>query len=147
MVWYNKQKRGVHSDLQTTMWWPTRVYCCLWLIQLWQEWVLFCVSWMAQLVIGVYQCKPVDACRMWIFFIFISMSSVFSSTGVCFLTRASQCWLWLGHICRKGWKHRSPCCRKKVFPNHRIPLPLCFKSLIWTHFELHMIWTRNFCSL
>lgn len=116
IIWYSKVKYGVdkprcggQAGWAAVCGWHSCGQMC----------VLFSVLWMTQLVIGIHQLKLMDACRKWIFvvfffLIFISMSSVFRSTGVCFLNGASQCWLWLKHTCRKGWKHRSPCCRKKV---------------------------------
>lgn len=55
-----------------------------------------CFVFVTQLVIVFYQCQPVDGCSVGELF-FISMSSVFLSTEVCFLYGASLCWLWHKH--------------------------------------------------
>lgn len=67
--------------------------------------VLFRVPrlWMTQPVIVLYQCQHMDACTVGelVFFLKISMGSVFLSTEVCFLHEASQCWLWRKHTVYK----------------------------------------------
>lgn len=81
----------------------SRVDRCLsflepWLTQLW-SWCdmrpVLCSDFMNEAACDrllQYQCQPVDACSWVNFsFFFISMSSVFLSTEVCFLNGASQC--------------------------------------------------------
>ncbi len=90
---------------------------------------------MVQLVIAFYQCQLVDACSVGELF-YISMSSVFLSTEVCFLYGASPCWLWHKHTMYKwpnthGLTHTPHLAsgKKWVLPYHYIPLPLCLTYL------------------
>lgn len=100
--------------------------------------VLFCVLilWMRPPVIGFYSISVslwMPAHGWTFFFFFISMSSVFLSTEVCFLNGASQCWLWHKQTMYK-WAnthrhaHTSQLAsgkkkKKWVLPYHCIPLP------------------------